>query len=311
MRELGKKFSCFKKGKISLRDIQCVSIEFCSVCNLRCRYCHLKQGDRSAYLSLNLYEKLLFELCGNKQYRQDIIMEWPISGCFFLHPQYKEIVRLTAGFKRRYPAFSPWVILNDNMMLFDEEKVDFILGQGVVKKIFCSIDGVNKESFEYMRPGAKFETVIKNTRYLLKKNKAAGHKVIIQVHNGNDDVSKKQCQDACYDEIFKEAHKVSQWEPRDWNDSFHTKSGAFSPRAGFCSFVFDSVTLSSSGAVIKCCNDLKEQTKYGDFSKDTLESIWRSQKRRDFLELMSKGERRKIPGCHNCSIGFSGKRIRG
>ena len=131
-----------------------------------------------------------------------------------------------------------------------------------------------------------------------------GGKAIIQIHNGNDAVSNKHHCDNCLSEIFAQADNVSKWEPRDWNDSFHSNAPAFSPKAGFCSFVFESVVLSSSGAIIKCCNDLQERTKYGDFSRETLESIWLSQKRKGFLELMSNGERRKIPGCNNCSIGL-------
>lgn len=286
-----------------LSDIQVISIEFCAICNLRCRYCFLERRHRPSFLPLNIYEKLLKELCENKSYAVKT-MEWPVSGCFFLHPQYKEIIEITRAYKEKYPHFRPWIILNDNMMLFDKDKVDFLLRQKVVNQIICSIDGVDKETFEYMRPQAEFEKVLENTRYLLNKNKECGNKVVIQVNNGRDDKCVGREPDLRLKKIFSQAGLLTYWEPLDWNESFHKEKPSYSPYPSFCSFVFESVSLSTSAAITKCCMDLKEATKYGDFNSETLESIWSSQQRREFLRAMYEGKRNLIPGCGTCSINY-------
>lgn len=298
-----KKYKRIVTDQSSLSNIEVISIEFCSVCNLKCKYCFLTKGNRPEFLSLDLYRKLLLELCENKEYSIKII-EWPISGCFFLHPKFDEVVKITREFEEKYPDFKPWIILNDNMMLFDKDKVDFILEQGVVNQIICSIDGVDKETFEYMRPQAEFEKVLKNTGYLLSKNNECGNKVVIQVNNGRDEKCSGRKLDLRLKKIFSQVDLVTNWEPLDWNASFHKEQSRHTPYPFFCSFVFESVSLSTSGAITKCCMDLKEATKYGDFSKNTLESIWFSDQRRAFLRVMREGKRQLIPGCNSCSINY-------
>ena len=293
-------------GCNSLSDFEVVSIEFCSVCNLKCKYCYLDKKNRPKFLDIAIYEKLLKEICENKAFRIKI-MEWPISGCFFLHPQYKEIVFLTKKYKEKYSNFSPWIILNDNMMLFDEDKIDFILKHNIVNQIICSLDGRNKHSYENMRPNARFETIIKNINSLIKKNRECKNKVVLQINNGWDPECATRSFDPLYEEIFRHADHVTTWSPVDWNESFHTDSPIFNPGKRFCSFVFESITMSTSGSIIKCCMDLQELTKYGDFTKNNLESILLSNTRKGFLFSMFTSRRRLIPGCKNCSITYVGQ----
>lgn len=297
------KYTRLVTSRSSLKDIEVISVEFCAICNLKCRYCFLEKGTRPSFLDLDIYKKLLREVCGNKEYCIRI-MEWPISGCFFLHPRCKEIIAITKDYKQRYSYFRPWIILNDNMMLFNKDNVDFVLKQGVVDQIICSIDGVDKETFEYMRPNACFDTVIENTDYLLRKNKKDGSKVMIQINNGRDEKCAGRKISPTLKELFGRVDVVTNWEPLDWNQSFHKDHPQFTPYPRFCSFVFESVSLSTSGAITKCCMDLKETTKYGDFNKYTLRSIWFSEKRREFLRAMYEGERHSIPGCDTCSINY-------
>lgn len=288
----------------SLREIKVISIEFCSICNLNCKYCFLEKGDRPTFLDIGIYKKLLSEICENREFEIKI-MEWPISGCFFLHPKYQELIKITKEYKERYPNFTPWIILNDNMMLFDNTKSDFILKEGIVNQIICSIDGVDKETFEYMRPNANFEKVLENTNYLLRENDKNKNRIVIQINNGRDTRCLGRKLDSKLKEVFNQAALVTTWEPQDWNESFHKEHPRYKPYPFFCSFIFESISLSTSGAAIKCCMDLKEATNYGNFTKDTLKSIWFSARRQEFLRLMHEGKRRLIQGCNNCSISYA------
>ncbi len=195
------------------------------------------------------------------------------------------------------------------MTLFGRDVVDFVMKQGVVAQIICSIDGVDKETFEHMRPRADFDKVLENTNYLVRKNKECKNKTVIQINNGRDEKCMGRKLDLRLKDIFGQADIVSSWEPLNWNESFHKETPRYAPYPSFCSFVFESACLSTSGAVIKCCMDLKEATKYGDFIKDTLRSIWFSEERRMFLRKMHEGKRRLIPGCDTCSINYVNQNI--
>lgn len=284
-----------------LKDIKMLSIEFSSVCNLHCKYCFLGGANRPKYLDIDIYEKLIKEICENSKY--DIkVMEWPISGEFFMYPHYKKVFEITRRYMDGYHGFWPHIILNDNVVLLDEEKIELILKSGIIKQVICSIDGHDAETFEEMRPPARFETVYKNIRLLTQRNKALGSPAFIQINNGRDERSEGKDLSKEMKEIFNLADEVLFWNPKYWNESFNKQEKQFHPAKGFCTFVFNNVTLSTSGFVIKCCMDLNGSTAYGDASKESLANIWHSTERKRFLTMMCRNRRHILDGCKACSI---------
>jgi len=295
------KYARLRLGFNTLKDIEILSIEFSSVCNLHCKYCFIDQLDRTRFLDIAVYEKLIREIASNPKYNLKV-MEWPISGEFLVYPKYKEVVEITRRYMQQYPNFRPHVILNENLVLLSEEKIELLLGSGVLKQIICSIDGHDAAAFEDMRPPAKFDRVLANMRLLHKRNAELGHPVFIQINNGRDERSQDKPLSDAMKEIFRMGDTVSFWHPKYWNESFNKKEKQFFPAKGFCSFVFNNVTLSSSGKISKCCMDLRGATVYADLNTHTLEEIWNSQMRRQFLDLMFTNKRKDIKGCATCSI---------
>lgn len=295
------RYSRLMCGANRLRDIKILSIEFSSVCNLRCKYCYLDKLDRPKTLDIHIYEKLIKEVSENLQYNIKI-MEWPISGEFFIYPHFKEVIKITKRYMNQNPHFRPWVILNENLMLMNEERTDLILKSGVVKQLICSIDGHNKETFEDMRPPAKFDVIVQRMRWLKKRNEELGCPVHIQINNGRDERSwgKEFAEDM--KELLRMGDSVTQWHPQYWNESFNKTERVYVPSKGFCAFVFNNVTLTSAGYISKCCMDLRGQTEYADFARDSLKNIWHSDMRKQFLKLMFQNKRRSIKGCDTCSI---------
>jgi len=290
-----------KAGFNTLRDIKIFSIEFASICNLHCKYCFLEKKDRPRYLDINVYEKLIREVASNPQYNIKV-MEWPISGEFLIYPDHKKVIDLTKRYMDEYPHFRPHVILNENMVLMNEEKIDLILNSGVVRQLICSIDGHDAATFEEMRPPAQFNVVLKNMRLLAQRNRDLGFPVFLQIHNGRNENSLNKELSTEMKEIFALGNYVSFWRPKFWNESFNHKEKRFLPAKGFCSFVFNNVTLSSSGAISKCCMDLKGSTEYADLKIHSLKEIWHSSIRKQFLTLMFRNRRDQLKGCNTCSI---------
>lgn len=295
------RYAHLQLGFNTLRDIEILSIEFSSVCNLRCKYCYLDRFDRPKTLDISVYEKLIKEVSENPEYNIRI-MEWPISGEFFVYPHFRDVIAITRRYMDQNPHFRPWVILNENLMLMDEDRMDLILRSGVVKQLICSIDGHDKETFEDMRPPAKFDVIAKRMRALKVKNDALGHPVHIQINNGRDQRSCGREFSTEMKEIMRLGDSVTSWQPEYWNESFNKPDHRYYPAKGFCSFVFNNVTLSSSGFVSKCCMDLRGKTEYTDLRQNTLKEIWHSDSRRQFLTLMFRNKRSFVEGCSSCSI---------
>lgn len=288
-------------GANTLGDIKIMSFEFSSVCNLRCKYCFLDKLDRPKTLDIDIYEKVIKEVSENKRYKVKVI-EWPISGEFFVYPHYQKVIEITKRYMDQNPHFRPDIILNENLMLMDEERMDLILESGIVTQLICSVDGHDAETFENMRPPAKFNVILERMRLLKQKNEALGHPVHIQVNNGRDERSFGKDFSPEMKEILGVGDTVTHWFPQGWNESFNKPQRDYHPAKGFCSFVFNNVTLSSSGYVSKCCMDLRGQTEYADLRERSLEDIWHSETRKQFLNLMFRNKRASLEGCASCSL---------
>jgi radical SAM protein with 4Fe4S-binding SPASM domain len=297
-------YARLRLGCNTLKDIKTLSIEFSSVCNLRCKYCFIDHQDRAKFLDIKNYEKLIQEVAENPRYRIRTI-EWPISGEFFVYKQWRKVVDITRKYWEANPHFRPHIILNENFILFDEEKMDYILRSGIVRQIICSIDGHDFQTFEDMRPPAKFDVVKRNFAMLVERNKAMGNPVWLQVNNGRDENSVQKSFSEEMKQILRQANDITFWHPQYWNESFNKKQSRFYPAHGPCTFVFNNVTLSANGHVSKCCMDLKGATIYGNLAEQSLETIWHSNVRKKFLNLMLRNRRRKIPGCQQCSITYT------
>lgn len=291
-------------GMNCLSDIKIITVEFSSVCNLRCKYCFIDKLERPKTLDVEIYEKLIKEIAENPKYHIKH-MQWPISGEFFVYPHFREVIEITKKYMDANPNFRPDILLVENLMLFNEERMDLIINSGIVRQLNCSIDGHDAKTFEDMRPPAKFNTVLKNYYRFVEKNKAMGNPIFVVINNGRDERSLGKALSQDMIDVFKRADDVRFWHPENWNESFKRSDTQFSPAKGFCSFVFNNVSLSTSGFISKCCIDLQGLTDYGDFHNQSLEDIWHSQIRRQFLSKMFNNKRSKIKGCENCSIGYS------
>lgn len=295
-----------RQGLADVREIEILSIEFAAVCNLDCAYCFLNRDNgRPHYLDPAIYRKLIAEIAGNPAYAIKT-MEWPISGDFFMNKRWREFIDITRDAMDRHPSFRPWVVLNDNMMLFTPDRIGAVLDSGVVHQIICSLDGRDKDSAERMRPGAKYETLLTHIHALVDANHARGNKVVIEINNGTDALCRHLPVDPALQAVFDRVDRVRRWNPVNWNDSFTLAGdGGALPKSGYCSFVTNVVALSTSGKLIKCCMDLQESTAYADFTVHTLEQLWRGPERLAFMEKMGQGRRCDLPGCATCTISYT------
>lgn len=295
-----------RRGLADLKEIEILSIEFASVCNLDCAYCFLhRDNGRPHYLDPAVYRKLIAEIAGNPAYGIKS-MEWPISGDFFMNKRWREFIDITRRAMDEHPSFRPWVLLNDNMMLFTPDKIEVVLDSGVVHQIICSLDGRDKESAERMRPGARYETLLAHIHALVDANHARGNKVVIEINNGTDALCEDRPIDPAMQAVFDRVDRVRPWTPVIWNDSFTIEGkGGAAPKPGYCRFVTNVAALSTSGKLIKCCMDLQESTAYADFTASTLERLWRGPERLAFMEAMGRGKRSELPGCASCTIGWT------
>lgn len=90
----------------------------------------------------------------------------------------------------------------------------------------------------------------------------------------------------------------------------HSPMGSFNyrrkptiPEIGICLDFLHHLAIDREGKVSICVRfDPKGLGVVGDANKDSLEDIWNSEKRQEWLELHKRGERKRIPLCSYCDF---------
>lgn len=282
-----------------IHEIKKINIELCSICNLHCQYCNFKHhNNRLNFIDAVKFESILCELKYlNYNVRQ---LNLSHSGEVLLHPNFKKLVRLLKAYKKNGMKVKK-IAMNTNLMLLNNDIIDFLNDIDVFDIISCSIDGKDKKSFERLRKGANYEKCIKNFKCLALTKKRRHSKFEIRINNGNDKESSKLEYDMNMLDCFDLADKIIHYNFHNWTGDIKVEGYFPSKNKGFCEFMFNTVTIMSNGDVGKCCNDLNGKTTYGSIKYKTLKQVYHSKKRKEFLKLMYKKQRHKVKGCKICT----------
>lgn len=132
-----------------------LQVEITTACNLKCTMCeHTYMQEIGKNINLQEFKKIVDE-------NQSIqVLNITGIGESFLNKDFVPMIEYARS-KGIYVWFS------DNFTLLNEEKIEKLLSIGI-GFISVSLDGARKETFEKIRIGAKFETVVGNAKKLVK-----------------------------------------------------------------------------------------------------------------------------------------------
>lgn len=127
-------------------------------CNLRCRMCHFAFDDvfhrPAQYMSPELFERLAETVLPNAHTLILSAGNEPLTS-----PWFADILNIA----KQYQV--PDLLFITNGIRLTPQIAETVVKSGVTQVQF-SIDGSTKQTYEHIRRGAKFETLIKNIKYL-------------------------------------------------------------------------------------------------------------------------------------------------
>jgi len=136
-----------------------IQIEVTNRCNLRCYMCFINTLKRDEFgeLSFDKYKRIV------KNFNHWYTVKLSGIGEPFLN---KELLKIISYEKKRRNR----VLVYSNGLLINEEKAKGLIQSGL-DSLFISIDGSTKETYNFIRRGGNFDTLIKNLEYIqnLKK----------------------------------------------------------------------------------------------------------------------------------------------
>ncbi len=288
-----------------------VQLEPTNVCNLRCTTC--PQGDdnreiQKGFMSLELFRKLVDQAASFSS----ILVVLHLSGEPLLH---KELPQMVALVKERGLD----VDFSTNGMLLTEEKANSLVKAGLDS---IRIDfSPNKEAFERIRKGARWEVVRDNLAYLLrlkKKLKQATPLVRIQNvalgdtypydHQEDIDRIRQMFAGLPVDEISGLA--IHTWSGKFAQD--HEKNTQYQKRHDTryyypCPHLWSQINVTWNGMVVACCRDLMGEYVVGDASRKSLAEIWNDRPLMTLRATLAAGNYRQVNLCRSCTKLWEGK----
>ncbi len=295
--------------KTSIRDndgrflTKWVNFEFCSSCNLRCKWCSLDHSKKKWLMTGEILAKALDELAESTNFDIDRI-DLHNAGEVLLHP---DLERMLLVIKEKKEAFrrKPTVHLLTNAMLLDESRSAIITGSDALDEIRFSVDGGNPENYKEIRRGGDWNTVKNNVLNFIGQNREKGNKiktgVICIVPPGMP--LKTDWMDDDFRALFSRIDNVELRHPHNWDGSkdLHLESNIHKTEGQLCKFLLKNLVVLPNGDVTVCCADLNSRGVVGNIAENSLEEIYLSARRLSMLDLYRNGEMENIVLCKNCA----------
>lgn len=263
-------------------------VEITSFCNLHCSMCPRNTMTRQAmHMDVDVFEDFL---CRNQRTLEFIGLNG--YGEPLLHPRLFDILAIC----RKYNV-STGISTNCTMLKGDIAKR--LIEEGP-DHLTLAIDSVQKDSYEKVRVGASFDSVMDNVKIFLQTNeKKKGRPFVVlqciymtetkaQVHDFISQFSQYK-----YDaiRIRQLTYSGNQREDADYKN-----------RSASCYWLWTEPMLLSNGDITVCCQDVNGELVIGNCKDIDLIQLWQSQKIRQIREVHSEGKRGSIKICRDCNM---------
>ena len=278
-------------------------IETVRYCNAHCPFCPVDEWDKSVpFMPEPLFDKIVEEMSNYSDWIEFVAVQRAgeplMDKNIALH-----IAKLKkAGIKR--------TSISTNVSLLTEKKAIEIIEAGL-DEIMFSIDSVEKEQYEKMRVGLKFETTLKNIIKFFELRERMKPDMVVRVRGVSFfDLSKdehkreleiweafwrkyRKPQDRIY---MKQAHN---WGNQvEWGDKITDFNLTYHP----CILPWSTMHISAMGIVALCPQDYDAVMNIGNIHNETIAEVWKNEIWAGIREKHQSGNRNDMEMCRGCRL---------
>lgn len=265
-----------------------VILEPTNACNLRCRMCPaygegVKKRRDVGFIKKDIWKNVIDEI-GSRP--ESVNLDIHGAGEPLLHPEFFEIVSYAKKMKNITVGFLC------NATLLDQEKAKSVIGLGV-DWICFSVDGAEKEVFEYYRKGAVLDIVEENITFLSSlRGEAKPHISLNMVRHEEADLG------AFVDKWagVVDALAISAKRPVEREDNIRLR--LLKP----CPMLYRQIVIGWPGKTGLCCEDFWGDYITGELPAQSLYDIWHGKPLNKARKLHESGRQDKLYLCRNCDM---------
>lgn len=180
-----------------------------------------------------------------------------------------------------------------NATLLTKEISDILLKFKYFRTINFSVDGFTSSTYEKIRIGANYATVMANIHYFLSAVQLR-HNVGVAITFVCQDDNREEVNDFIRFWYGKLSIQINTLCVGRRPVSFFWK-----PERISCTHIFNNMIVLTDGRVLPCCRD-EASFNLGNLAENTLEEIWNGKKYNSLRNAQLSGEYDKFPLCANC-----------
>jgi radical SAM protein with 4Fe4S-binding SPASM domain len=288
-----------------------VHIETTNLCNFKCIYC--QQSNPDQHFLLLGKGKMSFE--NFKIILDKITNTWPLEeliltrdGEPLIHPELENFIiySVDKGLK---------VSLGSNGSYFSKEKAAKLIESGLtkIKGDFCT----NKEQFEKLRMGGKWETVLQGYRNILDcaiENKKNFHLALVDLNTYYTKSQDEAIQSIGeMKKLFPYSEKYLSINHAIMHNSFNQAQVILSTskkrersKYNLCHHPWVELVIDYKGNAVGCCRDLRSEYILGNVleCRDIERDIWNGERMQYLRNKLAKKSPESISICMKCDLPY-------
>lgn len=300
------------RSHVSDRYPQALQIEPYGGCNIRCSMCFqgkMRLPADKDLLDFDLYCRIIDEV---SPYTPRLYLYW--RGEPMLHPRLGDMI---AHARKR----GLYVFVSTNAVLLDEKRAQEFIDVGL-DFLLVGFDGATKTSYEKMRRGAKFETILANIKNLISLKReqrsllphVSLQFIISAINKGELQAFRNLAQDIGADSYIEKILDIyanfknpkidnslqilyvdGEWSKYDGREDGLTPTGITK-----CDMA-RRLVVRADGELNLCCYDMQGQYKIASACNNEIMPIWDSSA---YVQLRNQGHKRFLELCQNCGVGL-------
>jgi radical SAM protein with 4Fe4S-binding SPASM domain len=286
------------KQQVIAKDFPAVlQIETSSFCNLVCLGCPQKDITRPrGFMEPELFRKIVDEIANYK------VRVWlHYMGEPLMHPKIFELIEYATG-KLEYFGMS------SNAMLLTEDKIEKILDSGLIR-FEISVDSLNPELLEILRPGGSGDKIIENAHEFFKMKYARNQKYPITSINYRELKSNlketgkfaEHWRNILQEPDFVLAFPYEKFGGHESDEhATYTVSGERTP----CLKLWNKALILSDGRLVTCDAMFNGQRIMGDTHNESIKQIWESPQYYDLRQKHIEGLADGLEICSQCDSWY-------
>src|SRR5690606_38169558 len=275
-----------------------INLEFCSNCNLRCKFCALDHLKPKTYMSLDVLDAAFDNLLLDDRFSRVKTINLYNGGETLMHPKKLELFSRIKFHKSNFEALGkafPKVVMLTNGMLLRSSLAEEVLSLQVLDEVGFSLDGGSPEAFEDLRVNAKWEKFSKNVKdFIGLKNKlhpackTFGISIVMQPNPLNNSWMHPE-----FKEITQLLDSVEYRRLHDWGGQVDIGQKQEINKKG-CDLLMKQMVILPNGDVSVCCNDLNSEGVVGNILKQPLYEVYKGQERLRYVRLLHEGRKDEL-----------------